>query len=214
MQQQRYTNVHIQRIYSVTGLPHDRDRITQNVFALLHDISIAELETLIVCTCQMAGELVRTTTTEDDTEENPSSTSTPQKTFVPLRLATIEIGDMFVVTKEKDPTNAKIELRRLSQDEKYSDEADGIMAVILANIFDYNSQYPHHPIFMEEEYIKYKEHFENGGKKSSPKSKQSGHDDGDDEDYEEEYEEDEYGEDEGDKTKTFIYPPRSMMIAQ
>ena len=216
VQQQQYTNVRIQRlfqnIYALTGLPHDGDRYTKHTWALLHDVSIVELETLISYTCQMAGEMFfATTTTSDDNNNNDAdsdgkenrheknhkkSPTPPQKTCVPLRLAAIDIGDMFVMSKEKDPTNAKMELRRLSQDDQYSD-VDGIMAVILANIYDYNSQYPNHPIFMEDDYKVYQAQLDTGFQKPASNSKRpSGDDsDNDDDDYAEEYEEDEYHKD-------------------
>jgi protein kinase C substrate 80K-H len=206
--QLHYTNIHIQRIYHniylLTGLPHDRDRYTKFVWTMLHDLSIEELETLIVSTCQLAGEVDRL----QSSTSTSSTTTTSHNTCVPLRLAAIEIGDMFVTSKDND----QMELRRLSQDEKYSEEDDGIMAVRLANIYDYNSQYPHHPIFMEEEYKKYIVQLDNGFRKSS-KTKRSG-DNYDEEDYEDEeyYEEDEYDDehDDEDSTTKKIYIPKTI----
>ena len=210
MKQMQYATLHTTRIfqvlYSLTGMSHDKDRFTKNALTFLHDLTRSELEVLIVNTCQLAGEIMSVLSSANDNDDVQQSQA--QKTCVPLRLAAIEAGDLYVTSTSNDapPT---IELRRSSQGEKESDHLK-FVSLILADMYDYNSKHPNHPIFMEEDYNSYKKQLDSGIMATSSHKPKRSPDNDEDEDYEE-YEHDEYehdSQDEADATSVFV--PRTV----
>jgi Glucosidase II beta subunit-like protein len=99
---------------------------SKSLFHFLNDLSFEELEQLIVHACQMIGEMV------------PDAQTSPFQPFwggratcVPLRMAALEIGDMWEMNEEQQ----SLELRRLS----LLDENDALI-LLLADMYFYNTE--------------------------------------------------------------------------
>jgi Glucosidase II beta subunit-like protein len=172
----QYTVRHIERILHEMNvlLGHDGSA-AKSMFHCFNDLSIAELEQLIVHACQMIGEMVL---------EGQTSPFHPywgsRKTCVPLRMAALEMGDMWEMNEEKQ----YLELRRLS----LLDENDALI-LLLADMYFYNTGIEDTattpPIWNEADWKSLK----SGATKKKTPSKRyhRGEDDYETDDYEEDY---------------------------